>query len=139
MTTIAGKQACRCQCHWDWSWLHLGREAGRVVSDVDGLFVIDVDGLFLFLYTECKPVGEDGILRSGTRRLLESLSLLPRTTVLVVRGAKSQPETVQTVLRGDWQFPWATTREHFQAVAQHWERLAEQRQLLVWTPRKPPA
>lgn len=110
-----GAQRCPCQCHWDLSWLRFG---STTISpcDVDGLFVVERHSWFLFIETKA----EDENLTWGQQILLEALSMLPRFTVLVVRGPKSWPTEYVEVKRGDWSETITTDREDFQRRVDQW-------------------
>lgn len=110
-----GTQRCSCQCHWDLGWLRFGD--GKIgAGDVDGLFVVERGGYFLYIETKLP----DEPVPKGQAILLEQLSTIPRFYVLLVRGPKSHPETVQRIQRGVWGKVDQTSRADFQKRVSGW-------------------
>lgn len=110
-----GKQLCHCQCHPDLSWMKFG-DSRIHPTDVDCMFVVERRGHFLWI--EWKEKAE--ILTDGQKILAEQLSRVPRFTVLVLRGAKGQPESVTTIRDGQWEFPEPIDATGFQSRLDSW-------------------
>ena len=110
-----GAQRCRCQCHWDLSWLRFG-DTRIAVSDVDGLFVVERYGKFLFLETKTS----DEPVPVGQAILLRALSRLRGCTVILLRGARGDPETIQPIIRGEFGPRKPTSRTDMQARVDRW-------------------
>ena len=110
-----GAQRCPCQCHWDLSWLRFGNT--RIsFTDVDGLFVVERSGHFLFLETK----RSDEELTMGQRILLEALSSLPKFTVILLRGPRGHPQSLQRIRQGVWNEEEPCNREEFQRRLNGW-------------------